>query len=80
MFPIKSEQVKLFGYFNIQYMYVLKKTKDTDDFSNSTQYINNENDDNNIFSKLLLLSIAPGVLLLSHLGSRIWSTLQPLFS
>ena len=60
-------------------MNVWNITDDYDSFTNSRQSIDNEND-NNIILKHLILSIQGGVLLLSLKGLKIRTTLKTLFS
>ena len=47
---------------------------------NNTEFIHDENDDNNNNIKVLLISIPGSVLLQTITGLMIWSTLKLLFS
>ena len=61
-------------------MYVLKITDDYDNSTNCTQSVDDENIDNNSIIKVLLLSIAGSVFLLSLISLIIRTTLKLLLT
>ena len=60
-------------------MNVLNITDDCDSLTNSTQILDDKNDNFHIILKLFISSIPGSLTLLTLLGSKVWSTLKPLF-
>ena len=61
--------------FQLKQVYALNVTDDYNSFMNCTI---NENEDNNIFFKHLLLSIPSSILLLGLFSLIMWTILKPL--
>ena len=61
-------------------MNVLNITGDYVSENNTIQFTDDENDNFNLFLKLLILSISSCVLLLYPISLILWTTLKPLFS